>query len=317
MKQFAVLLLPILTMFFFCNAQSLGDFPLNVEKGEFGAFYTKLNSGMEFEKYSRTGDYADIVVDLGNKDALLVFWRGSSYLPFLKTSKGEWYLDEIIERKGDGDKLRPDKTNTFSRVHIIENGKGEVVVHWRYLPKFISANPPVGMDATKFVDEYFYVKPDGSLKRTIKEGTPRIDSWRDPNNITVQTCKLTVDGIKDVRVTEPKKLEKVEKVAGNPIINKTIANPVAWWKFDEAQGDYATENLSGTSSEIKGNKSLWRKGVSGTALQFDGYNSLITLPAAKAPKLKDAVTFEACLAIGAYPWSYVPIIQQSSDEPEE
>ena len=32
---------------------------------DFGAFYTQINSGEAFEKYSRTGDYSDIIVDLG------------------------------------------------------------------------------------------------------------------------------------------------------------------------------------------------------------------------------------------------------------
>jgi hypothetical protein len=285
--------------------------------GEFGAFYTRLNSGQEFETYSRTGDFADIVVDLGKDDAVLVFWRGSSYLPFLQSPKGKWYADEIVKRQGDGTGLMPDRTNTYSHVKIVESGADQVVVHWRYLPQFLSGNPQLGVSSTRFVDEYFLIKPDGTMKRTIRKGTQRIDDWRDLQNVTVQTAVLTADGFSNVELTEPSGSQPVPAVAGNPAVTPSEIEPVAWWKFDEGQGNHTTETLSGTSLEIAGNKSLWRKGVSGTALQFDGYVSKITFPADKAPTLAAAVTFEAWLAIGAYPWSFVPIVQQQEDVPEE
>jgi hypothetical protein len=95
-----------------------------------------------------------------------------------------------------------------------------------------------------------------------------------------------------------------------------VVSPVAWWKFDEAQGDQTIESISETQSEIAGNKSLWRKGVSGTALQLDGYTSALNFPAQKAPKLSSEITLEGWVVIGAYPWSFVPIVQQASDDPE-
>ncbi len=79
--------------------------------GTFGAFYTKIQSGEDFEKYSRTGDYADIVVDLGTENSKLVFWRGSSYLPYLETGEGRWYVEEVIPRNGNGEGIRPDRIN--------------------------------------------------------------------------------------------------------------------------------------------------------------------------------------------------------------
>ena len=62
---------------------------------------------------------------------------------------------------------------------------------------------------------------------------------------------------------------------------------------------------------------MWRNGVSGTSLQFDGYNTKIILPSDKTPKLSNAVTLEGWMSIGAYPWSYVPLVQQADDVPEE
>jgi len=103
------------------------------------AYYTKVDSGREFEKYSRTGPYADIVVVL--ETGRLVFWRGSSYLPYWETQKGKTFVDEVIARSGDGPAERPDMVNTYSRVAIIDDGPDEVVVYWRYLPQFGGKNP--------------------------------------------------------------------------------------------------------------------------------------------------------------------------------
>jgi len=284
--------------------------------GDFEAYYTKIKSGEDFEQYSRTGDYADIIVDFGAENGKFVFWRGSSYLPYWETAKGRWFVKEMIPRKGDGPKKRPDKVNTYSRVAIIEKGPEKAVVHWRYLPKFSNGNPHKDVDQKNFVDEYFYLQPDGSVNRTIRQGTERIDAWRDPDHLTVQTFHLVLDGIKAVRTKKPSAPKTVPVVAGNPVINLS-SKPVFWLAFDEGVGDMTAESVSKAEYEIMGHKSLWRPGISGTALQFDGYNSVIRIPADKAPKPADGLTLESWIAIGAYPWSDVPIIQQSSDLPEE
>jgi hypothetical protein len=41
--------------------------------GELKAYYDKVDSGKAFEKYSRTGPYADIVIEVGA--GKFVFWR--------------------------------------------------------------------------------------------------------------------------------------------------------------------------------------------------------------------------------------------------
>jgi len=284
----------------------------------FGAYYTKIDSGEEFEKHSRTGNYADIIVDLGEENGKFVFWRGSSYLPYFETvSANKIYVDEIVPRNGDGTEIMPDRTNTYSFVRLIESNENRVVVHWRYLPEFTGGNPQLGVSADKFVDEYFYIQSDGTVRRTIKKGTKRIDDWRDEKNCSVQSFLLSKDGIKNIKFTEASKSGIIDKVVGNPAITETVVEPVAWWKFDEAGGDLTTESVGDNSLEVDGSKTLWRKGVSGTALQFDGYYSKISLPAANSPKIKGAVTFETWLSIGAYPWSTVPIVQQADDVPEE
>jgi len=127
--------------------------------GDLGAYYTRLDSGEEFEEVARVGDYADIVVRIDDEREF-VFWRASSYLPHLKTSSGRDYVEEVVERSGDGSGLRPDRINLFSRVKIVENTPSKVVVHWRYEPDFsLSEFPvkPVDANPYEMVDEYFTV----------------------------------------------------------------------------------------------------------------------------------------------------------------
>ncbi|UCC23222.1 MAG: LamG domain-containing protein [Planctomycetota bacterium] len=282
--------------------------------GKFRAYYTKIDSGEAFEKYSRTGPYADIAVEL--RDGKFVFWRGSSYLPYWETQKGKTFVEEMIPRSGDGPRQRPDIVNTYSRTFLVESTEEKAVVWWRYLPQFGGKNPHTGVDATKFVDEYFTITADGKVTRTIRQGTAKIDDWRDPANKTVQTFRLTGEGITEKKTQRPSLSGKAKAARGAPVKTRSVESPAAWWKFDEAKGDIAVESVSGERCTIEGHKSLWKKGVSGTALQFDGYNSLITLSASKAPKVSSAITLEGWVAIGAYPWSWAPIVQQADDVPE-
>ena len=80
-------------------------------------------------------------------------------------------------------------------------------------------------------------------------------------------------------------------------------------------GGEAREIVNGTLCPVAGNKALWKKGVSGTALAFDGYFSKVTLPKAKAPPVTDELTLEAWVALGAYPWNDAGIVHCSAGEP--
>jgi hypothetical protein len=295
-----------LLLFFLTASVAFGD--------DFGAYYTKLDLGEEFEKYSRTGPYADIVIEVG--DGKFVFWRGSSYLPYWQTDEGKWFVDELIKRSGDGPRQRPDKVNTYSRIFLIERTPEKAVVCWRYLPQFGGTNPHTGVDATKFVDEYFTITADGNVKRTVRQGMEKIDDWRDPLNVTVQMFELREDGFANKTTKEPRSSAKAEPVEGSTVKKTSVKDPAAWWKFDEGQGDETVETESGAECNIKGHKSLWKKGVSGTALQFDGYNTVVELPASKAPEVSSGLTLEGWIAIGAYPWSWTPIVQQADDVEE-
>ena len=97
--------------------------------GEFYAYYTKVDSGEPFEQYSRTGEYADIVVVFDGMAGKLVFWRGSSYLPYWQTPAGTWTFEELVPRSGDGDAKMPDRVNAFSRVQIIQTTPELSLIH--------------------------------------------------------------------------------------------------------------------------------------------------------------------------------------------
>ena len=277
---------------------------------DFRAYYTMLESGQEFEKYTRTGPYADVVVEVDQGQ--LIFWRASSYLPLWKTDQGSWYLDEIIERVGDGPSGRPDRVNTYSHVRIGNDGKDgdDIVIHWRYLPEFGSKNPHNGLSGTRFVDEYFQISKDGKVVRIVKPGTEKYDDWLDPHNQYVQTLQLKANGIEEMSLTEPRITLASKAVSGNAVKESDVAEPVCVWHFDEGIGDATIETISRAECEIEGRATMWKKGVSGTALQFDGYNTVVKFDGWMAPELMRGVTLEGWIAIGAYPWNDAPIVQR-------
>ncbi len=282
---------------------------------DFGAYYTALNTGQPWEAYSRTGPFADIVTRLPAAGGELVFWRGNSYLPYWKTKQGQWNFAEIIPRSGDGGEPMTDRANVYSHAAIIKNTPDQVVVHWRYLPNFTAGNPNGNLATTNFVDEVFTITPDGRVKRVVKKGTSRIEDWNDPLNQTTQVLQLNPDGVAELRRTNPEHAAVQTKVAGNPQKGPAGVTPAAWFKFDEGTGDATEEAISKASLPVAGPKTYWKQGVSGTALEFDGYNTVVALPAAQAPALAGgSLTLEAWFAIGAYPWNWVPLIQQGDND---
>ncbi len=307
----------LIILYIAVSTSAKGIKALNVN-ADFGAYYTHIVTNDSFEKVSRTGDYADIIVDFGKENGRFVFWRGSSYLPYWENRQGEkFYAPEIIPRSGNGTQTMPDKVNSFSVVKIIENNSDRVVIHWRYLPVFSGKNPLMGEINNGFVDEYFTFSPNGSISRSIRKGTPKVEDWADPTFEYHQTFNLSPEGITNKQITQPHRSLKAEKKGGQRVISGSIVKPAAWFRFDEAIGDTAHENISGTAAVIMGYKTYWRRGISGTSVQFDDVSTSIMVPAPLAPKPENSITLEGWIAIGAYPWSWCPIIQQMDDLSEE
>lgn len=281
---------------------------------DFYAYYTAIPSSEPFARNSRTGDDADLIVKLGQPEGKLVFWRGTSYLPYWETKQGKWSINEMIPRHGDGPDQRPDQVNSFSHVALIESTPHRVLISWRYLPEFAAGNPHPGVDPSHFVEELFEVHPDGKVVRTIRQGTADVVAWNDPLNEITQEMQLSADGVRETSRQAANRSPVPGPVVGNPISNEIGITPVCAWRFNEGRGDDTVESVTGTRCHIEGPKALWRKGVSGTALAFDGYNTEVVLPAAQAPVTGGgSLTLEAWVALGAYPWNWVPLVQQGDD----
>ena len=295
---------------------------------EFFAYYTQIELGEPWEEHSRTASHADLVVNLA--EGKVIFHRASSYLPDWNTKSGEWYFEEVIPRKGDGLGKRPDKNNIYSYVRLIESNQDSILVHWRYFPDFIlgsHAEPiggNVGFDGV--VHEYFTFYPDGKVKRMIREGAQKLDDWNDPRNRTVQIIQLSGGGIEVTKTVEAVLSKSPRKqIEGAPLkdANQEI-EPAAAWHFDEGlqespydSKDITFEAISGNPCTVAGPKTVWKKGISGTALAFDGYNSRVSNPGIQLPEFGEdgGLTLEAWVAPGAYSiCSWTAIAHQSEWE---
>jgi hypothetical protein len=71
--------------------------------------------------------------------------------------------------------------------------------------------------------------------------------------------------------------------------------------------------VSQIRDQLEGNYRLV-DGVAGKAIVFDGYTTVLRRASASAPALADAFTIEAWVAVGAYPWNTVPIVDHGDDE---
>ena len=151
--------------------------------GRFGAFYTKLKYYPGWDNLWPVADDPDIVVCFDRSPVKLVFWRGIRYGASWVSENENWMTDQSVEAWEDSSDDREgcfehmqDRHCRFSHVRIIENNDARVVVHWRYAP--VSAydhtwrpDPKTGWEC--WIDEYYYIYPDGSAIRKVswKKGT--------------------------------------------------------------------------------------------------------------------------------------------------
>jgi hypothetical protein len=86
----------------------------------------------------------------------------------------------------------------------------------------------------------------------------------------------------------------------------------AWWTFDGEVGDSVNDKVTGMDDPIFGNFRVVG-GVSGQAIKFDGYTTVVTRKAQETPALSSAFTIEAWIAIVAYPWSWCPVVSHTEN----
>ncbi|MEN0067022.1 MAG: LamG domain-containing protein [Myxococcota bacterium] len=103
-------------------------------------------------------------------------------------------------------------------------------------------------------------------------------------------------------------------ILGNPTVLADARGPVRWWRFDEQLGNVVDDVIEGVDGAILGHKSLWKSGVSGTALGFDGYFSEVRVAGADAPTLDDELTVDAWVALGAFPFAEAPLVEHTSGD---
>lgn len=255
-----------------------------------------------------TGPYADIAIKTGSVGEV-VFNRESSYLPFFETKGERYYFDEIVKRNGDGTDKKPDAYNRYSYVRIIENTPDKIVIHWRYYPNFFKT------EMTDVVHELFTFTPNGKVVREIKAGTGTIDEWKSRKYTYRYQLQLSSQGIKELSFHESGYKKESVKIEGSPVIDFNKEDLLAYFSLDEGMidgSDLVKEEITNVQAPVLGHDTYWVKGVSGTALKFDGYYSGVKLPVQYTPQISEEFTIETWINMAAHPFGWVPIVQQSN-----
>ena len=267
----------------------------------FFAHYTR--TGAVDVPTNLSGPHADVVVNLA-EGRRLVFARDQSYRSVWSTPTGEHPIPHLASIAGDGpEEGRFDTSNQLAYARIVEQSADRVVVHWRYFPVVDDPTP------TGVVHELFTITADGDVSREHRAGTERYGDWVDPAARTLQTFRLTADGLADLETTTGRPTDDAVEVVGVAVSDaEPPVAPVGWWRFDEGMADTVTAEL-GTDGGVTA--PLWKAGVSGTALAFDGYTTAVTID--DPPVLERAVTVAGWVALGALPWNRAPLAHQGAD----
>jgi len=150
---------------------------IKMDSGRFGAYYTKLKYYPGWDNLWPVDQHPDIVVCFENNPAKLIFWRGIRYGPALVSENENWMTDQSLETWGVGEndiegcfEHMQDRHCRSSHVRIIENNEARAVVHWRYA--LVSSHDHIWLPDPKtgwgcWVDEYYYIYPDGSAIRKV------------------------------------------------------------------------------------------------------------------------------------------------------
>ena len=90
-------------------------------------------------------------------------------------------------------------------------------------------------------------------------------------------------------------------------------NSGIYWNFDEVGGSVTHDSQGKIDDHIEG---FWDRvpGVTGNALEFDGYTTSIVRAAKDVPDMGNAFTVSAWVALDDYPWNWVPIVDQELDQ---
>ncbi|HXW92619.1 MAG TPA: LamG domain-containing protein [Terriglobales bacterium] len=98
-----------------------------------------------------------------------------------------------------------------------------------------------------------------------------------------------------------------------PFLGAQSTGPEAEWLFDEVSGQVTRDSVNGVEDSIQG-RFKWVQGVSGNGLRFDGESTAIVRGYKHTPETKSGVTVDAWVAVNAYPWNWLPIVEQRREE---
>jgi hypothetical protein len=122
---------------------------------------------------------------------------------------------------------------------------------------------------------------------------------------------------KIIYVMERKMMKVLQFILLSLLTSSALADKsdglAAWWNFDQVRPGIITESIGQVEDSVAGfHKHV--KGVDGQALLYDGYTTIVKRKAAKAKIFRNAFTIEAWIAIQAYPWNWVGIVDQKSKD---
>jgi len=302
---------------------------------EFYAYHTKLSH----TSTDYFGKYADLIVVLG-EGRRLEFTRQTNYTPRWVTPSGSYMMDEFFPERD------LDYTFDYNYVRLIEEGPEKIVVHRRYVPDIElmeEANrrlDPLFIGGfTNVVHEIYAIYPTGKVERSVKDarGT-KYYTWIKEDIAHAQILELKDEGIIYGPVEWGNNVRELPgPVEKNPVISrKELPLPVVSFTFNEGGRDFMNKEsevlfgrnakrtarglwqipdpvVDGMNKEIvgvSGHGALYKKGVSGTALAFDGYYTGIHYD--NVPSYKSGgFSVEAWLALDTYPFNKAPLVHQS------
>ena len=289
---------------------SCSDTELLNESKELYAYHTSLNNSQK--PHDR---YEDLIVKFD--DGQLEFRKDQAYSPIWQVGSQSFKVQDLFPD------IELDKDPQYAYVRVLAQEEDQVVVHYKHhsdlsgIYQSIDEDPLYTGGITSVVHEIFTIKKDYSIIRQIKnaQGT-RYEDWIHPDFGSMQEIQLKSNGLSHGAIQKGKTAPIYPRsaITGNPILTYDNSGLLLEWNFDEGlepHNDHVQEEITKTKCFITGLSTHYEKGISGTALAFDGYYTSISLDADKIPDLGNEFSVSAWLAPDAYPYNQVPIIHQS------
>jgi hypothetical protein len=146
--------------------------------GKFGAYHTRLNYDVDYDRQWPIGPQQDVVVRFDEHAFKLVFWHGINNYPVWYAENDIGLMWEAVETSGPlgCHEAMMDRQCRYSHVRVIENNDARVRIHWRHAPCNIEyglahVDPVTGWG--DWCDEYLTIYPDGVAARELVHWCPR------------------------------------------------------------------------------------------------------------------------------------------------